>query len=71
MKILLQNTRTLNYVDDAACWTANPDQAQIFATGLEAMVYCLDHHMANMQILGEFNDPRLNFTVPVTDLRGE
>ncbi len=31
----------------------------------------LYHHMANMQILGRFADERMNFSVPVTDLRGD
>ena len=71
MKILLQNTKTLNYVDEAAGWTTNRENALDFATGLEAMFYCLKHRIANMRILGEFADARMNFTVPVTDLRSE
>jgi hypothetical protein len=69
MNILLQNSTTLNYVDEAAGWTANHEKARVFATGLEAMVYCFNHHIADMRILGEFADPRMNFSVPVTDRR--
>lgn len=57
------------YVDGAGVWTANLDQAQVFDSGLEAILYCLNHQMFNMQILGEFADQRLNFSVPVTDRR--
>ena len=31
----------------------------------------LNRHIKNMQILGGFVNPRLNFTIPVTDLRGD
>jgi hypothetical protein len=71
MNIVLQNKRTLNYVQGASGWTAAPDKARMFGTGLEAIFFCLNHHMANMQLLGRFLDPRLNFSVPVTDLRGD
>jgi hypothetical protein len=35
------------------------------------MFFCLNHHMGNMQILGKFADWRLDFTVPITDPRGD
>ena len=71
MNILLQNKRTLNYVEGTEGWTASCDKARRFGTGLEAVFFCLNHHMAHMQILGQFADQRMNFTVPVTDLRGD
>jgi hypothetical protein len=70
MRILLQNKTTLHYVESAAGWTAYVDKARVFGTGLEAISFCLNHQIANMQILGKFTDVRMNFTVPVTDLRG-
>ena len=36
-----------------------------------ALFFCFNHHIANMQILGESVDVRMNFTFPVTDLRGD
>jgi hypothetical protein len=71
MNILLQNKRTLQFVEGRAGWTAKAEQARVFGTGLEAIFFCLNHDMANMQILGRFTDERMNFTVPVTDLRNE
>jgi hypothetical protein len=71
MNLLLQNTRTKDYVTDADGWTPRHDQARVFATGMEAMFFCLSHNMAHMQILGEFADWRMNFAVPVTDERAE
>ena len=70
MNILLQNTRTLNYVQGASGWTAKHEKARVFGTGLDALFYCFNRHIAHMQILGEFADRRMNFSLPVTDLRG-
>ena len=70
MDILLQNKSTLRFLDDGSGWTRERTQARIFGTGLEAIFFCLNHELANMQILGAFTDRRMDFTVPVTDLRG-
>jgi len=71
MNILLQNKKTLRYVEWGGGWTPSSTTARVFQSGLEALFYCLNHHSANMQILGEFSDQRMNFTIPVTDHREE
>jgi len=71
MTILLQNKKTLNYVEGTGKWTAHAERARVFGTGLEAIFFCLNHHIADMQILGKFVDRRMDFTIPVTDLRGD
>jgi hypothetical protein len=71
MDILLQNKSTLRFLDDGSKWTRERAQARIFGSGLEAIFFCLNHRLANMQILGAFTDRRMDFTVPVTDLRGD
>ena len=70
MNILLQNKKTLSYVTDLSTWTMQHEKARLFGTGIEALFFCFNRHLKNMQILGEFVNPRFNFTVPVTDLRG-
>jgi hypothetical protein len=81
MNVLLQNKSTLNYVKGLSGWTTKHDKglsgwttkhekARVFETGLEALFFCFNRHIANMQILGEFANARMNFTFPVTDLRG-
>ena len=70
MNILLQNKKTLSYVTDLSTWTMQHEKAHLFGTGIEALFYCFNRQLKNMQILGEFVNPRLNFTMPVTDLRG-
>ena len=69
MNILLQNKKTLNYVTDLSTGTMQREKAHLFGTGIEALFFCFNRHLKNVQILGEFVDPRLNFTMPVTDLR--
>jgi hypothetical protein len=69
MKILLQNKRTRDYVQTDGGWTRRIERAREFGTGLDAIFYCLNHRCAEMQILGEFTDSRMNFSVAVTDLR--
>jgi len=71
MNILLQNKRTLDFVQGERGWTASQEKARVFGTGLEALFFCFNRHIANMQILGEFADRRMNFSFPVTDLRGD
>ena len=70
MNILLQNKKTFSFVTDPFAWTMEREKAHLFGTGLEALFFCFNRHLKNMQILGEFVDPRMNFTVPVTELRG-
>jgi hypothetical protein len=71
MNVLLQNKRSLNYVKGLSAWTKEREKARVFGTGLEALFFCFSRRIANMQVLGEFADARMNFTFPVTDLRGD
>jgi hypothetical protein len=71
MNILLQNKKTLSYVTDLSTWSRQREKAHLFETGIEALFLCFNRHLLNMQILGEFANPRLNFTIPVTELRGD
>jgi O-acetylhomoserine/O-acetylserine sulfhydrylase-like pyridoxal-dependent enzyme len=70
MKILLQNKKTLTYVTDLSTQTMQREEAHLFETGIQALFFCFNRHLKNMQILGEFLNPRMNFTMPVTDLKG-
>jgi len=71
MNILLQNKRTLDYVKGLSGWTTKREKARVFETGLEALFFCFNRHIANMRILGEFSDARMNFSFPVNDVRGD
>jgi hypothetical protein len=71
MNILLQNKKTRDYVEQDGGRTPHAGQARVFGSGLEAILYCLNHNCSDMQISGEFTDSRMNFTVGVTDLRAD
>ena len=71
MNILLQNKRTLQFVKGLSDWTTKREQAHVFGTGIEALFFCFNRRIANMQILANFVNARMNFTIPVTDLRGD
>jgi hypothetical protein len=70
MNILLQNKKTFRYLTDLFTWTKQREDAHAFETGIDALFFCFNRRLKNMQILGEFANPRMNFTFPVTDLRG-
>jgi hypothetical protein len=70
MNILLQSKTTFGYITDLSTWTKQREKAHLFGSGIEALFFCFNRHLKHMQILGEFINPRMNFTIPVTDLRG-
>ena len=71
MKILLQDKGTLEFVDGDGLRTASRDCARNFDNGNEALLFCISHHLHNIQILYEFGNARLNFTVPINDTQPE
>jgi hypothetical protein len=71
MSVLLQNVRTEKFVRGPEEWTDRPEQARQFGGGTEALFFCYHHHLADMQILGQFADPDKNFKVPLALGRSE
>lgn len=69
MKILLQSKNTRDYVDQGGGWTGNIATARVFTSGLDAMMFCLDRRILQMQIVCVFEDLARNFTIAVTDCR--
>jgi len=68
MNILLQNKCHSGFIaDETGSWTNSPDGARIFPNCLNALLFCFDRRLANMQILAMFKNPDLNFSMPVTD----
>lgn len=69
MKLLLQRKENLEFIETrGASWTVHRGRARVFANGLEAIRFCFERQMADMQILATFADARRNFTVPVAGL---
>jgi len=68
MSVLLQSVETAKYVEHPEGWTESPGKAREFGAATDALYYCYKHHLRNMQILGQFPDPRKNFTIPLTEI---
>jgi len=69
MKILLQSKKTRDYVNQGGGWTWKQGRAQVFSSGLEAIMFCLNSRILEMQIVCVFQDVAKNFKVSVTDCR--
>lgn len=71
MSVLLQSMETAKYVEPLAGWTDCPEKALEFGRGTDALIYCYQHRLKNMLILGQFSDPKKNFTIPLNENRAE
>jgi len=70
MNIVLQSKGTSAFIEDlAGTWTKEREHAHIFGNGLEALFFCFRWRLNNMQMVGTFLDSRMNFSVPVADVR--
>jgi hypothetical protein len=70
MKIVLQSKGSSAFVEDLdGSWTKDHERAHVFANGLEALFFCFRERMNNMQMVALFHDQRLNFSVPVANVR--
>lgn len=67
MNILLQCRETLEFVAGEGQWTADITKALDFGTGHKALAYCLGHKLRNMQVYYEFEEPVMNFALPVNN----
>ena len=67
MSVLLQSMRTDKYVGDAGVWTEKPEQAHPFAD-MDAVIFCYEHHLGEMRILGRAADSQQNFTSALLEI---
>jgi hypothetical protein len=67
MSVYLKSTRTDKFVEGPELWTEQPEKARQFGGSTDALFFCCRHHLADMEILGRFADPRNNFTVPLRE----
>ena len=70
VKIFLQSHTTLDYVGRAGGWTWKQGRARKFANGLEAITFCFNQRIRNMQIVCAYMDLTKSFTVRITDSAG-
>ena len=72
MSIVLQSKGSSAFIEDlAGAWTKDREHAHVFASGLEAMFFCFKRRLNNMQMVATFCDSRMNFSVPVADVRAD
>lgn len=72
MKIVLQNRSNLSYVENFdGGWTRDGEGALEFPSSLDALLFCFDQEMVDMQMVARFADPALNFCISVTNARTE
>ena len=69
MRILLQSKTTRDYVNQDGGWTCKQGMARVFSSGLDAMMFCLNRKILQMQIVCVSEDLAKNFTIAVTDCR--
>jgi hypothetical protein len=67
MSVVLQSLETLKYVEPLTGWTERPELARKFGGGTDALIYCYQHRLKNMRILGQFDDSQKNFTINLTE----
>jgi len=72
MNIVLQSKGSSAFIEDlAGAWTKERKHAHVFANGLEALVFCFQRRLNNMQMVATFLDSRINLSVPVADVRAD
>jgi hypothetical protein len=70
MKIVLQNKSNLSFVETlAGAWTKDGERAFEFPNSLDALLYCFDRQIVDMQMVARFVDPTMNFSCSVSDTR--
>jgi hypothetical protein len=72
MDIVLQSKGSSAFIKDlAGAWTEEREHAHIFGSGLDALFFCFKRRLNNMQMVATFLDSRMNFCVPVADVRAD
>ncbi len=70
MNIVLQSKGSSAFIEDlAGAWTKERKQAHVFASGLEAFLFCFQRRLRGMQMVAIFLDPSMNFSIPVADVQ--
>jgi len=67
MSVKLLNAKTAKFVQEPQGWTDDERRARDFAGGTHALFYCYQHHLTNMRILGQFANPKENFSIAVSE----
>jgi hypothetical protein len=64
MKVLIQNPLTLSYLENDRKWTHDPENALDFKESRNAVRYCSDHDLLDMEIVLKFPQDRYDVHMP-------
>ncbi len=63
MKVLIKMKGSELFLTAASGWTEKPEAARVFACFVDAMDFCHQYRLANVEIFYFFTDPDFNFVV--------
>ena len=66
MKVFLQHTRTLKYIEAPDAWTPRISEALEFEDSGEAIQFCLDHELPEMRVVLHFPEFDYDVHLPVS-----
>jgi hypothetical protein len=69
MRVLVQNPLTLSYYLSPGKWTRDYSLAHGFNTSQEAISFCLENGLHNLQIVLKFPDDRYDIELPILATR--
>ena len=58
---------TFTRPENGGAWTKYGELAFEFPSSLDALLYCFDRQMVDMQMVARFVDPAINFSCSVSD----
>jgi hypothetical protein len=65
MRILVQDRETRSFLTEDARWVTQHDRARSFTTSLEALRFCVQREMKNMDLVVCYPGPRSNLRLPL------
>lgn len=68
MRVVVQNGRTGEFLDENGKWQPNFANAREFESCGEAVIFCLDQHLSDAQVVLKF-DGDSDVYIPVDDYR--
>ncbi len=67
VKVVIQNTRTLQFLKADCSWGQSVPVALSFVTSMEALDFCIQHKLKEVQTLLRFDDGTPDVTLTVED----
>ena len=65
MRIVVQDRRTNSFLANDARWARHLDYAKAFTTSLEALRYCADRSLSQMDLLVCYPGKKSNLRIPL------